>query len=307
MLSIRKLWQRIFPRAPRPQKAVRRVHPKLEVLEDRFMPSAQPVTGSTLNFPHSAAVRVTAFWDTNGNGRLDAWDYSAQGSGAMIGRHHALTAAHVIFDDDPRTLANGWANWVRVDAGAVGTNYRPFGSVWATNLLRLGSFRTNPSADIGVIRLREPLGDRTGWFRFGSASLTPYRTNIQMIHYPSHDSLGRQWYSWGPVGRVESTSFEFPSNRRTAPGSSGGPVFVSWMNNQGRMESMIVGVIVGGYNNGTGFAARLTPSRVNVINNWIYNSPTGRWAGNAPSFTTYVTSTPSPLASSDAPAFASKA
>jgi V8-like Glu-specific endopeptidase len=308
MLSIRKLWQRIFSAPPRPHKAVRRVHPRLEVLEDRFMPSAQPV-GSTLAFPQSAVVRVTAYWDTNRNGIPDQGDYIKQGTGAMIGRHHALTAAHVIYHVvNPRTGTTRGADWVRIDPGAVGSNYRPFGSAWATQMQiwKLPDYPHDPTADIGVIRVQQPLGNQTGWFGFGSASLTSYRTNIQMIHYPGHDSSGRQWYSWGPVGWVSSTYFQYPSNRRTAPGSSGGPVFVTWMNSQGRTEWTIVGVHVGSYSNGTGEAARLTPDRVNRINNYIYNSPMGRSAANA-SFTTYVAATNSPWSNGSVTAFGSKA
>jgi V8-like Glu-specific endopeptidase len=240
----------------------------VEALEDRCVPT-NTIVNNTTSFPYSGAGRVTAVWDVNRNGRIDNSDGYSNGSGAMVSRSHVLTAAHVIYDTDPKTSYSGWPNWVYFAAGKTG-NSEPFGRVYGTRASIAPGYPSNRNADLGIVTLNQSLGSRTGSFNYGYLSdsfIRPGNT-VHTIHYPGSEpgfnGQGKQWYSYGPISSRDSQTFSYrKSDIRAVPGSSGAPVYVRNVTVNGRFyDRLIVGVNVRGTEGswGTATSIRLNKS-----------------------------------------------
>jgi V8-like Glu-specific endopeptidase len=261
--------------AARSSESLSRPRPRLEALEDRVVP-ANSVVGSTTSFPFNAAGRVTATWDLNRNGRIDSGDHQKSGSGALISRSHALTAAHMIYDMDPTTSARGWATWVSFAPGANGSSH-PYGDVRSRRLTVPTSWtQGNANSDIGIITLSQSFNS-TGVFQYGYLSdsyLKPGLT-VNMIHYPGKESgfdgQRRQWLSSGPIASRNSQTFSYnKANIRSVKGSSGAPVYVYNLRVNGQLwNRVIVGVNVRGTDGmpGIGESIRLNKTWFDFIGN----------------------------------------
>jgi V8-like Glu-specific endopeptidase len=174
-------------------------------------------------YPWSCCGRV----DTPGGG----------GSGVMIGRHHMLTASHVI-----NWGPNNTAGWVKFTPMAFDTS-EPFGFAYATQIywwLQADAsdlIQSQEAAfDYVVCVLDRPLGDLTGWM--GSRAYSTDWDSGEFwghVGYPT-DSGGDRPVYHGP-GVMDSTitestggrdSFRIMHRNDVIPGQSGGPFFGWW-------------------------------------------------------------------------------
>jgi V8-like Glu-specific endopeptidase len=218
-----------------------RFRPNFMALEERLLCSLTPVA-NTAQFPNSAIIHVTDWFDTNHDGKLDAGDGLAEASGVMIGPDTALTSAHVVYD----STLGGFATGVTSTPGQNG-NHRPFGTFAATAWV-VPTIYTNPltsdpidtATDIAVLHFNPihrngritHIGALTGWLTPKAYSARGLQgVTFTNVGYPADTFSGRnQFQSSGPL--LASQQFESVGILRysnlTIPieaGSSGSPLF----------------------------------------------------------------------------------
>ena len=199
----------------------------------------QPVMNTTV-FPYSAVVFIVA---TYANGS------SYVGSGTMISPDAVLTAGHVIFDPHLKQ----WPQTVTVYPAINGT-IAPFGHTTASKLLALAGWTENLSSkhDLGIIRLTEPLGVKTGWF--GLTSEIDPTQKLYTAGYPTDKPRQTMWQTTGTIKSMTEANIYYDLD--TYPGQSGSGVYN--VNNQ----IMTVHAYSQAKQN---FGTRLAPS----VLNWI--------------------------------------
>jgi len=192
-----------------------------EPLEDRRLLECSEVPTTTelpfLEYPYTATVCLSAVWDLNWNGQLDAGDYVGGGSGAVIDDYHVLTAAHCVFNNDPNdNKPDGLANWVAVYPGQNGRYLCPFGEVevWGSHITVPEQWAAGDENiwyyDLAILTLDRNIGQYTGTYGWSTdPNLVYERQNIEINHYPgdTHDGF-HQYHSEGWINHVYDYHFD---------------------------------------------------------------------------------------------------
>ncbi|MEM9089595.1 MAG: trypsin-like peptidase domain-containing protein [Cyanobacteria bacterium P01_F01_bin.53] len=235
--------------------------------------------------PHLRPWRAICSLETQGASR------SNKGTGWFVSSNTIVTAAHVLYDRRYGKDNRGefWVENVTVYPGRHGLNYpypknprfkKPIEVEGASKFWIPAPWKksidTNPSNDggdrnfdFGVIRIDEPVGNETGWFKMASKTdefLKGLLVNI--AGYPT-DSRYSGKYIYHSVGQLKEPS----ANQRrlfyqidTGQGQSGSPVWYEGNNN----EPIVVGIHTRGdddYNS----AIRLNTAVVKAIDKAFKN------------------------------------
>jgi V8-like Glu-specific endopeptidase len=146
----------------------------------------------------------------------------SQGSGAMIGRKHVLTVAHLVYNRDH----GGWARSVQVSAGLNGTQ-RPFGIAWATRQTTTAQWVRSRDFDhdLAVLTLDRNLGKLTGWFDVEDRPhrADPRTLSVTTAGYPADRGGTVLYTSSGMIQSAQAHQFSFTLD--VSPGQSGSPLW----------------------------------------------------------------------------------
>ncbi len=209
-----------------PSPAAGRQDPSVLLTTPAVVDARQPVADTT-RFPFSAVGRV------EGGG--------CSGTGVMIGRHLALTCAHVVAPG----IDGGFDGLVFVPGrnGSV----EPFGRVPVVKVIFCPQWLATecPNYDLAMLVLATPVGDLTGYLPIAieSDAIFDYMP-VMSAGYPV-DLGGTQQY------RVEGSCEGMQGNQilhdlESEPGQSGSPL---WYGGTG-WSARMVGVVSAGYGNG---------------------------------------------------------
>ena len=217
--------------------------------------------GDTRQYPFRA---ICALLMTGANGKQPI------GTGWFAGPNLIVTAGHNLFDNEAIGPGSGWIQQVQVWPGRNGN------STWETEIadptqLGVSSPWLNRTADrdlldYGVIRLKNGLGNKVGWFGlkyWPSDQLQGKEFNV--VGYPAAQTGIASWTMWYDIGSITQArqkTLEYTMD--TTPGESGSPV-VAWVKDRTAQGSMIV---VGIHNYGMGTfnqATRITPAVLDSI------------------------------------------
>jgi len=181
-------------------------------------------------YPRRAMVKVL-FSGRGGN-------YSC--SGTLIDRNLVITAGHCVYDYDNREMFSDFVIIPAYDYYAA--NSEPFGRSGATRAMWWLDYSryADYSYDIGLIKLRTPLGDYTGWLGYGYHPSCNFLTNntFHNYSYPGEEYQSRQmYYRYGSFD--ECVNFIGTTNpykmarawNRGIPGQSGSAAYSK--NNEG--------------------------------------------------------------------------
>jgi V8-like Glu-specific endopeptidase len=205
--------------------------PRLEALEDRLLMTVfgtdnrSSVTNTT-SFPWSAVTRVEVTFPDG---------YRSQGSGAMVGAKHALTAAHMIYD----SAHGGWATSVTVAPGQNGTS-QPYGTAHATNKRTWTGWTRNGdwSYDMALLTLNKPIGNSTGWFGLKSNGIAA-GTGLNHAGYPGDKGGKTMYFAYDTVDYTSGGRAFYNGALDIYNGQSGGPL---WVKSSGTGSRYLVGV-----------------------------------------------------------------
>lgn len=203
--------------------------------------------------------------------RMFAPGGAAIGTGWLAGPQTIVTAGHCVHHTG---FFGGWASRIEISAGRNGDDF-PFDTVVSTRFSSLDRWvqAADPDFDIGCIHLDQPLGDKTGWFGFGSLPDTELESHLVNISgYPSDRGQGRDQYFH--ANRILAVG-----NRRifydvdTFGGQSGAPV---WIQATDGAEPLVVAVHAygtGGTPLDLGITAnsapRILPEVFDLITSWV--------------------------------------
>ncbi len=256
----------------------------LEPLEERLVLSIQPVTDTT-PYPFSAVVQI----DVSNHGK------GLSGTGALIDSTHVLTAAHVLYDIDTRTLAGS----VTVYAGRNGVNVVPFGGVRGTRvvvhaLYASGRYAGTAAYDLGIITLDRPLGNTTGFFGVSSLFQDSYFDNggtLDILGYPGDTHSGvNQFFDTGPALDADANDVYWRmSDLPIEHGSSGSPVYVK--DSSGHRS---ITAVVSELSTTEGIGTRITAAKYNWIQTQLSAATTSTVAPPATQTPATPTSTHTP-------------
>lgn len=218
-----------------------------EVVNPRtiFYPDQRIKVSNTQAFPYSAVVCVRS---TFPNGEI------SQGSGGMIGKDSVLTAGHCIFNKSK----GGWATSVEVSPGQVGS-FRPYGTAQKTRLSTTDGWKNSSGTysneyDIGLIRLNQDTGTRTGYFGMNTSVTLGTRITLSGFH---GDKNGVMYTQSGYPITINNASIRYQLD--TTPGSSGSPVYNDYQQ---------VVAVNAGENSQNNFAPRLDWSKYQLAYTW---------------------------------------
>lgn len=193
------------------------------------------------------------------------------GTGWLAGPRTVMTAGHCVYH---QTQLGGWAERIEIAPGRD-DGQTPFGVITSRDFSTVQGWMEDedPEYDFGVIHLKDPLGDRLGWFSIGSLpahDLESYRVNIS--GYPADRGAGRQqWFHANRILHVSDRRIFYDVD--TYGGQSGSPV---WIYQEGSEEPLVVGVHAYGVG-GTPAALKITansspriiPPTANLVRRWV--------------------------------------
>lgn len=150
-------------------------------------------------------------------------DQQVLGTGWMAGPRTVLTAGHNIFSHK----LGREASRISVVPGRQ-VDVAPF------DFFRSSRFDVHPrwrsagdeNFDLGVIWLNEAVGERVGWFGFGSrtdSSLQDLLVNTS--GYPADKRMGTQWFNAGRISDIRPRVLQYGLD--TEAGQSGSPIFTA--------------------------------------------------------------------------------
>lgn len=148
------------------------------------------------------------------------------GTGWFISPNVLITAGHVVHIKGSGVEGrDGWVNQIRVVPGRDGA-IKPFGEALSTSFFSVRGWTENGDNeyDYGAIVLDENLGNRTGWFGFGTYGDADLRqTTANISGYPGDKPSGTQWYAARRVDSVGPRKVFYDVD--TAGGQSGSAVY----------------------------------------------------------------------------------
>jgi V8-like Glu-specific endopeptidase len=208
-----------------------------------------------------ATGKIVSLWP-NGN--------TTHGSGVLVSPRHVLTAAHNIY----WPAFGGHAKLVIFGPAEHGS-ISPFGVSFCTSMVTHKKWRTNASCggnyDIGMIRLRHPLGTKAGWM-----DLTPWSSDpnfpVNLNGYDADIFNGRHQIT--RTGRASSIkdwpwiNSRYSSRWFAPPGVSGGPV---WYMQSGRPK--VIGVATSKSNLGNSNGTKNLPEFDDMFKAWMRTYP----------------------------------
>lgn len=211
----------------------------------------------TYSMPYKAVCNLKTYWDNNGDGIAD---FTAGGSGCMVGRTVLLTAGHVIYN-------TGWGKCVGVDVyPAQMRYYTPYGPYTAKKIfvnVKLEEEVFSNGKDWGIVIMNNPVGDTTGWLNLKNCTdVDMIGEDVSVIGYPGGKDPGRitMWRSDGKV--IGQGTYPLYYDCDTAGGNSGSPVINS--------DNEIVAVHSGGTTDVHNVGAKVVSDLYSTVNYMRY-------------------------------------
>ena len=150
-------------------------------------------------------------------------------SATLIGPKTVLTAAHCLYSHD----GGGWLDNFVFAPGLIDMQNAPFG-VWEYEEAFIfegfvsnyqGFYGSVVPWDIGVVILKDPIGDQLGWIPYGyDNNLGDFYANI--VGYPGDKPSGTMWRANCDVPSEAMADMWFQYLCDTYPGSSGSSVYI---------------------------------------------------------------------------------
>lgn len=236
-----------------------------EVRSDKvvFTPDDRRRINDTRQYPYCAVGQIIGRWPDSADG---VTSYYA-GTGAIINRHHVLTAAHVIYKKEK----GGFLQDVTFIPG-LNAAQEPFGVARGVRgIIPEKYMNADPqnsdrlSFDFALVTIDRDLGTSSGVGHFGLQSyLDPQLWNkiVNLGGYPGDIGNGdQQWMASGPLLDVYWDAFRYTID--TFGGQSGSPIWSLESN-----EPRICGVHSGGDQTGN-YGCKLSNEKVQTLIKWI--------------------------------------
>jgi glutamyl endopeptidase len=192
---------------------------------------------------------------------------SAIGTGWFVGPKTLLTAGHCVHST---MFFGGWATEIEVSPGRNGNEF-PFKTVKSRTFNSVDRWveKEDPDFDIGCIHLKEPLGDKVGWFALGALppeELKGYLVNVS--GYPGDRGNGtEQYHHKNRVLQVTDRRVFYDVD--TFGGQSGAP---AWIHENETAPPLAIGIHaygVGGSGLEANSAPRIIPEVLEQIRGWV--------------------------------------